>query len=112
MIIDIVPFQDNESHNDKFPSYSELQIKWPKELKDFICTEQSHASDNIEKDFKRPDSDSGVGESVKFFTCYEKHLSKISLSINRPNYYLIPLLWVIFAIRKHHYDYHYIMYLP
>ncbi|KAJ6646859.1 hypothetical protein Bhyg_02073, partial [Pseudolycoriella hygida] len=56
--------QDNESHSDKYPSYSDLQIKWPKDLKDFICSEQT--SENIEKDLTRPDS--GVGESAELLS--------------------------------------------
>lgn len=50
----------NESNDDKYPSYSDLQIKWPKDLKDFFCSEETQ--DNTDIELARPDS--GVGESV------------------------------------------------
>lgn len=51
---------DDIEHNDKYPTYSDLQIKWPKDLGDFSCSEE--VKENSENEFTRPDS--GVGESV------------------------------------------------
>lgn len=45
-----------------YPTYSELQIKWPKELGDFFCSEEVQDNMQQQNDLTRPDS--GVGESV------------------------------------------------
>lgn len=52
---------DNESGNDKFPSYSGIPFDWPKK-QDEYSNANSESNDYSDVELNRPDS--GVGESV------------------------------------------------
>lgn len=54
-------FQNDEDHDDKFATYSDLEVKWSKGLGDFFCSEET--KEKVDCDLARPDS--GVGESVR-----------------------------------------------